>query len=237
MPKIAFRSIYNFLSIVIFLIASLATSHSVFAKDIRYVSDELTIPMRSGTTTNHKILKFLNSGMAVQVIEESPDKNYIKVELIEDTSKSGWVESRLLMIEPSAREQLVRVKEANQALKKQRSDLKNQLSESKQTSADLMKVQTQLEQRIVELETRLSSLRSSAAEPIRLAEENMQLKQQLASEQQKNDELIEQNAFLADHNIKQWFMIGAAVSIGSLLLGLLITRINWRKRDSWGGSF
>ncbi len=237
MPKIPYSSFFSFISLLISLVASLVISPAVFAKDVRYVSDDLTIPMRSGTTTNHKILKFLNSGMAVEVVEETADKNYVKVQLVEDLSKSGWVESRLLMTQPSAREQLERVKEANQALKKQRSDLKQQLRDSEQTSSDLMKVQAQLEQQIVGLETTLSRLRNSAAEPIRLADENMQLKQQLATEKQKNDELVEQNAFLADHNIKQWFMIGAAVSIGSLLLGLLITRINWKKRDSWGGSF
>lgn len=78
-------------------------------------------------------------------------------------------------------------------------------------------------------------LQESAAEPIRVAEENIQLKRQLAEEKVRNDTLEKENAFLADDSIKQWFVIGGAVSIGSLLLGLLITRINWRKEGQLGG--
>jgi SH3 domain protein len=37
---------------------------------------------------------------------------------------------------------------------------------------------------------------------------------------------------------QEWFIIGGGVSIGSLILGIILTRINWRrKRDSWGDSF
>ncbi len=209
----------------------------VSAKDVRYVSDDLTIPMRTGTTTNHKILKFLSSGMPVEILEETPDRNYARIQLVEDETKSGWVETRLLMSQPSARVQLEELKKTNQIIRQKRDELRQQLKDSNATNQQLQQVQAELEQKIVNLEGTLNRLRSSAAEPIRLAEENQQLKQELADEQGKNATLIEQNAFLADQNIKQWFMIGAAVSIGSLILGLLITRINWKKRDSWGGSF
>lgn len=225
------------LSTRILLLFILGVSASAQAKDVRYISDDLTIPMRTGTTTNHKILKFLNSGMAVEVLEESPDRSYARVQLVEDESKSGWVETRLLMSEPSAREQIVELKKTNQIIRKKRDELRQSLRESQQKSADLEKQVAQLEQDVLSSQNNLSSLRQSAAEPIRLAEENQDLKQQLTDEQSKNASLIEQNAVLADQNIKQWFMIGAAVSLGSLILGLLITRINWKKRDSWGGSF
>ncbi len=219
------------------LTSVLLLSFTASAKDVRYVSDDLTIPMRTGTTTNHKILKFLNSGMAVEILEETPDRTYARIQLVEDETKSGWVETRLLMTQPSAREQLEELRKTNQIIRNKRDELRQQLKESNTVNQQLQTVQAELEQKIVNLENTLSRLRTSAAEPIRLAEENQQLKQTLTDEQSKNATLIEQNAVLADQNIKQWFMIGAAVSIGSLILGLLITRINWKKRDSWGGSF
>jgi SH3 domain protein len=47
--------------------------------------------------------------------------------------------------------------------------------------------------------------------------------------------LAEENEHLTDASAKDWFILGASVSLGSLLFGLLITRINWkRKRHSWG---
>lgn len=215
----------------------LLTSPMLSAKNTQYVSDELTIPMRSGTTTNHKILKFLNSGTAVGVIDQTDDQRYSHIVLIEDDTKTGWVETRLLMTQPSAREQLEIEKNKNQTLKGKQRELQQELAALKKLNGELLQVQVQLETNNTGVQNTLARLRKSAAEPIKIADENQQLKQQLSAEQSKNEALTKENAFLADQNIKQWFIIGAAVSIGSLILGLLITRINWKRKDSWAGSF
>ena len=212
----------------------LMISTQLFAKNIQYVSDELTIPMRTGSTTSHKILKFLTSGTMVDVLDVSDDKNHTRIVLIEDESKSGWVETRLLMSQPSAREQLVAANKSSQALKEKQATLKTELAELQKKNAELQEVQSQLENKYTDLQNILTKLRTNAAEPIRIADENEQLKQQLHNEQNKNIDLVKKNTFLGDQNIKQWFMIGAGVAIGSLILGLLITRIRWKRRDSWG---
>ena len=50
--------------------------------------------------------------------------------------------------------------------------------------------------------------------------------------------LSEENQQLRSNVQQEWFIIGGGVSIGSLILGLILTRINWRrKRDTWGDSF
>jgi SH3 domain protein len=215
----------------------LVISSQVSAKNIQYVSDELTIPMRSGASTNHKILKFLTSGTAVDVLEESDDKDYVRIVLVDDESKSGWVKTELLMPRPSAREQLVTVDKSNQSLKEKQASLKNELLALQKKNSELQEAYNQLENNYSGLQNTLARLRASAEEPIRIADENEQLKLQLQKEQNNNIELVRKNAFLSDENIKQWFMIGAGVSIGSLILGLLITRIRWKKRDSWGSGF
>jgi len=219
------------------LIVLLLISAPLSAKNIHYVSDELTIPMRTGATNSHKILKFLKSGQAVEILEESEDKTRARIVLIDDESKTGWVESSLLMPLPSAREQLKRLKSKNQALKASAGSLKNELVEANTRNAALLNEQRQLEKKNQDLKNTLARLRASSAEPIRIADENEQLKKQLSKERAKNESLVQENAFLSDQDIKRWFMIGALVSIGSLILGLLITRINWKKKESWGGGF
>jgi SH3 domain protein len=218
----------------ILLACLLMISTQLFAKNIQYVSDELTIPMRTGPTIGNKILKFLTSGTKVEVLEVSDDKNYSRIMLTGDESKSGWVETRSLMSQPSAREQLVAVNKSNEALKDKQAALKAEFSALQKKNADLQEAQSQLEKKYMDLQNTLTRLRADVAEPIRIADENQQLKQQLHHEQNKNTDLVKKNAFLEDRSTKQWFMIGAGVSIGSLILGLLITRIRWKKRDSWG---
>lgn len=219
------------------LLGLLIISSPLSAKNILYVSDELTIPMRSGPTTSHKILKFLTSGTAVNIIETSEDQEHSLVSLVEDDSKSGWVVTALLMPQTSARVQLITANKTIQTLKDKHSELKDELSRSQKNNTEMQAIQKQLDNKIQELLTTLTNLKASAAEPIRVAEENEQLKQRLQQEKLRNADLEQKNAFLSDQNIKQWFLIGGGVSIGSLILGLLITRIRWKKQDSWAGSF
>lgn len=225
------------LYIFILSIYGLLSVTTLSAATIQYVSDDLTIPMRSGTTNGHKILKFLNSGEALEIIEFTDDKKHALVVPVNDGSKTGWVETQLLMTNKSAREQLVRAKKKNQSSKAKQDEIKKQLNESQRHNNELENIQTQLESKIKKLQNTLGSLRKNASDPIRIAEENEKLKQELMSAESKVDELTQENVILGDHNIKQWFMIGAAVSIGSLILGIMLTRIRWKKKESWGGNY
>lgn len=215
----------------------LALYQTTWAEEVRYVSDELTIPMRSGTTIKHKILKFLTSGTPVIVKEVSEDGKYAWVMLKDDDNKLGWVKTEQLMKQPSARDRIVTVKKA---LDKK----EDEISKLNQTIADLKDNNKQLETQLQtvgkqyqETKDTLDNLRKSAAKPIEIAEENKQLKDEIAHQQAVNQKVMQENEFLSDKNIKEWFMIGGGVSLGSLILGLLITRVNWRRKDSWGGGF
>jgi len=220
-------------SSVILSFCILFSTAAVSAKNIQYVSDELTIPMRSGKTNAHKILKFLNSGVALEVIELSDDKKHALVSPVDDSTKTGWIETNLLMPNRSAREQLVRSKKKMQSIKEKQGALKKQLAESQAQTALLENTQTELKTKIKSLQNMLARLRKNASDPIRIADENEQLKQQLADAETKAAELTEENIILGDENIKSWFLIGGAVSMGSLIFGIALTRIRWKKNDRW----
>ena len=81
----------------------------------------------------------------------------------------------------------------------------------------------------------MEKLKRISANPVALANKNKTLEDQLSRLTASNKLLTEENEQLKDGSTKDWFILGAAVSLGSLLFGLLITRINWkRKRHSWG---
>jgi len=208
-------------------------SPSVYAEQQRYVSDTLTIPMRSGPTIRHKILRFLPSGTPLRIQEVSEEEGYSRIQTGE--GDEGWVETSLLMDEPSARDQIVKINEKYDGIKQQNIDLKKTISSLESERKDLQSLKLSLEQKNTELHETLDELKTAAANPIRIAEQNKELEQTLGDLRLKNQQLIDDNAMLADQNIKEWFMIGGGVALGSLFLGLIIPRINWRKRNSWGG--
>jgi SH3 domain protein len=207
----------------------LLLSFSTWAATTVYVSDELTIPLRSGTSNSHRIIKFLPSGAKLNVIETNEDNSYTKVSA--EGGKEGWVETTHIMKARSAREQLPGL----QAKTKELRSIVKELKEKK----------SQLEQRIKKIDEdnqaladRIQELREVAAEPAAIADKNRRLTEQLEKVDAKNAVLEEDNERLSNVDIKLWFVVGGGVALLSVILGLIIPGFNWgRKKDSWGGSF
>jgi SH3 domain protein len=87
--------------------------------ETRYVSDELKVPMRSGASNQHRIIRFLKSGTPLKVLETDDETGFSKIELSD--GKDGWVENGDMMSQPSARDRIVYV---NDKLSKSREDVK-----------------------------------------------------------------------------------------------------------------
>ena len=134
-----------------------------------------------------------------------------------------------------ARDRIISVNKKIESIRDKNKTLKKELSNLKQQYKELEQTNQQLENRKQDLMNTLTKLRDSAAKPIETAEENVQLLKDISEQKQINEELLHKVTILSDENIKEWFLIGSGVAIGSLILGLLITRISWKKRGSWGG--
>lgn len=198
------------------------------AETIRYVTDDLTIPMRSGKSTQHKILRFIPSGTPLTVLEVSEADGYTRVRT--GQGNEGWVQSVKLMDGPGAQARLAQAKQRVEQLKLEQQTQQEKLQ---QVSAELAQQHQQGAELAAQLEQankELAQLRSVAAEPIQVAKQNTLLKTQLAQTQTLNQDLRLENKGLRDTSLKQWFLIGGGVALGSLFLGLIIPRIPWRRR-------
>jgi SH3 domain protein len=199
-----------------------------------YVSDELSIPARTGGSTKNKILRFLKSGTQVTVLEEDQASGYSRIRLADGFE--GWVQSSRLMNNPGAQEQLARAQSRVSALTEQRNALREEVRELKKEQAQQDQILAQLNTEKTDLEQRYEQLSDTAARPVELAEENTALKQDQASKAEQIASLTQQVEQLSSDVKKQWFLVGGGVSIGSLILGIILTRIPWRRRkDDWGG--
>ena len=201
--------------------------------ETRYVSDELSIPMRTGASNKHRIVYFPKSGTPLTVKETSEDGNYVHV--TSPGGKEGWVESQYLMKQASARDRIVTVTNNLEKSRAQVKELKQKVRELESQNKELDAQVNQTQREIKSQESSMEKLKRISANPVALANKNKTLEQQLSQLTASNKLLTEENEQLAGESTKDWFILGAAVSLGSLLFGLLITRINWkRKRHSWG---
>lgn len=203
------------------------------AETTRYVSDELDIMMRNGQGVKFAIKKVLPSGTALEVIETDPT-GYSKVK----TSKGvvGWVLTRLLSNQPSARDrlassekqvanlelELAKYKEEIQALSTQNSSANGDNLTLKETSQRLSK--------------ELDDLRRTASNAVALNNENRQLKEKLQQIDNQMQSLVIENSALIESDAKRWFLIGAAVLFLGLILGLILPRLRVQKKGSWSSN-
>lgn len=201
-----------------------------------YVSDELKVPMRSGASNGHRIIKFLKSGTALTVLGASDDNAFVEVEV--SGGKTGWVAAGDLMDIPSGRDRLLSVNKKLNKLRQDNKDLKKSISELKAEIRQLKSEKGKLQNERINLSNSLDDLKITAANPLALSKKNKQLRKDLKKAEDRAEMLDKDNQQLRSNVAQEWFMIGGAVSLGSLIVGLILTRINWkRKRDSWGDSF
>ncbi len=201
-----------------------------------YVSDELKVPMRSGASNGHRIIKFLKSGTALTVLGASDDNAFVEIEV--PGGKTGWVASGDLMDIPSGRDRLVSVNKKLNKLRQNNKDLKKSITELKTEIRRLKNEKGSLQSERTNLSNSLDDLKITAANPLALSRKNKQLRKDLSKAEDRAEMLDKDNQQLRSNVAQEWFMIGGAVSLGSLIVGLILTRINWRKkRDSWGDSF
>ncbi len=225
---------YLILSGLVLLTVSL--SKPAFAKKVGYVSDELKVPMRSGASNGHRIMKFIRSGASLTVLDASDDGKFTQVEL--GDGKSGWLLTENIMNVPSGRDRLAVSSKKLTKSGQQVKELKSAIAELKSEIGKLKNNQNTLQSERTNLSNSLEDLKITAANPLSLSKKNKQLKKELSKVRDNEAALEKDNQQLRSNVMQEWFLIGGAVSIGSLILGLILTRINWRrKRDSWGDSF
>ena len=228
MININFKHIYG-----LFFLSSLLLLPSVQASaETRYVSDQLSIPMRTGASNKHRIISFPKSGTPLEIKETSDDGNYARVNTSD--GKEGWVETQYLMNQASARDRIVSV---SRKLEQSRDQIKEYRQTISKLEAENRELDTQLKQsqrEIASQESSMEKLKRISANPVALANKNKALEDQVSKLTAENELLTRENSELANESSKDWFILGAAVSLGSLLFGLLITRINWKRKRSWG---
>lgn len=215
----------------LFLSLPLLAPLSVTAETSRYVSDELEITMRTGQGVKFGIRKMLQSGTKLDVIETDP-AGYSKVR----TSKgvTGWVLTRYLSNTPSSRNQLAaseqKVANLELELAKYKEEIQSLASQNTHSGNENMS----LKETSQRLSKELDDLRKTASNAVALSNENRQLKEKLQQIDNHIQSLTIENSALKDSDAKSWFLIGAAVLFGGLLLGLILPRLRIQKKDNWG---
>ncbi len=222
----------NLVKIRSFLISFLVITSLSFSvqAETQYVSDHLVITVRTGQGAQYQIIKTLESGEHVKVLEVT-DTGYTKIETSDGTE--GWVRSQYLAEEPVASEKLAKTKakliKLRAAYKKLKENYATLSKEHKILSANQAALSSDKKQ----LDSELARLNEVAKKPILLDRQNRELQERNVTLEKDLQRLNQENYSLKDRSQREWFIVGALVLFGGMILGLIIPKLRGRKRSSW----
>jgi len=213
------------------MIALLWLAASAVQAQTRYVSDSLVITVRSGPSTQNSIARNLTSGDRVVVIEELVDEGYSLVTL--EDGEQGWVLSRYLQDEPTAEQRLATTTRA--------------LAESERSASNIAAISTELESELIAtrqaleqaesnaaaVTSELADIRSASAAALETRAQNSRLQNRVSSLTAELDLAEMEIRELRSRNRQSWFIVGAGVLFGGIVIGLVAPSLRRKRRSSW----
>ena len=206
-----------------------AETGSAAQENTKYVSDQLTIMLRSGPSKKHKIIRALSTGTELEVLETQNDFERVRTL----SGMEGWVLSQHLTDEPLAKHLLAQSNEKLTQLRADNKQLQEQINQLRGSYNKLNEDYRALDKTKADMEDELKHIRSVAAHPLQLSNEKQQLALQTESLEDQVSSLNRELNKLRDNTHKQWFLTGAAVVLLGILIGLTIPKLRRRRASDW----
>ncbi len=212
------------------LLIGAAVSSTADAREV-YVSDEQVVTLRSGQGTEFRIVhRGLRSGTKLTVLEEDEGNGYTKVQT--GSGIEGWILTRFLMNNPSAKAQLADLREkirlASQSESEQIETITNLQNERDSLAEQLETLQAQHDV----LASEYGELQIASGDVINLQNQNLSLGENNAKLSAKVEILTAENERLKDDKTTSQWLYGALIALGGFILALLSGAVKSRKRTS-----
>lgn len=191
--------------------------------DINYISDELSVPLRSGASNAHRILhRGLPSGTQLTILSIDEEAGFTQIRTA--GGLEGWVTSQYLTAVPIARDKLAtaerRLKNLKDEIDKERETHASLQTEHKETVSQNQTLQAQVDT----LTKELTELKVVSADPIREHARNVELTQQNALLASQVEELSSTTRQLEANVQLQWLLYGGGLVLIGLIFGLVLKK-------------
>lgn len=181
----------------------------------RYVKPSAEVVVRRGKGNEYKIVSMVKDGDSVELLRE--DEGYALVRL--RNGKEGWMLRRFLSTEPPLEDVVASLRAEREKLLEQEKQAAAKLEEF---SSDISSLQAQFNEVTAERDLAIQdyqTLKRDTADVVqikddmqRVAEENEQLVLKLSVLEQENSKLKKDTAI-------NWFLAGAGVFLGGMIVG------------------
>jgi len=191
-----------------------------------YVTDLLKLTLRSGPSTEHKILSVVESGYQVEVLEPGEDWSLVRIA----DGKEGYVLTRYLVPEPTHNVRLEKLQTKHKALVQQAATLLEENTRFRNESKKLKATSDRNEKALKKLHTDYDKLKAGSADYIELKEKYKTVSGQLAEQTKRAAALDEDLRAIEINQYIKWFLAGSGVLLVGFIVGYSARR--QRRRPS-----
>ena len=191
-----------------------------------YVTDLLKLTLRSGPSTEHKILSVVESGYQVEMLEAGEDWSLVRIA----DGKEGYVLTRYLVPEPTHNVRLEKLQTKHKALVQQAATLLEENTRFRNESKKLKATSDRNEKALKKLHTDYDKLKAGSADYIELKEKYKTVSGQLAEQTKRAAALDEDLRAIEINQYIKWFLAGSGVLLVGFIVGYSARR--QRRRPS-----
>lgn len=214
------------------LTIALYTSSARADETVRYVRDWIAIPLHQSQSADSKVVHpGVTSGTALTLLQDDTGEGFARVRTGDGVE--GWIASRYLIAEPTARMQLDKVNSELDALRKAHAQLQQEQANIPSDQKVAAQQLTQLRSDNARMQEELQTLQQAPDNAVQLAQENIELKK---SNTELQTQIESANSALAELRSGQNYTLfreGAIAVAAGALLTALIPRLKPKKRSEW----
>ena len=213
----------------LYMLFVLILSLSVLA-DTAYVTDELTVPLRSGPSEQHRIIYAgLPAGTELTILLTDKEAGFTQIKTKRGTE--GWIRSDYLTKDPVARNLLStsesRARTAEQELRLKKLNLESLKAQLVDTEAQADKASNEL----ISSKKELKEIRNISAQALEEHSKNQELKELNRRLRQEVDALLTQYKTTQSNQSRDFLVIGGGLLLVGVLLGVIIK--SRPRRSGW----
>jgi SH3 domain protein len=215
----------------LFAVLMLFSAITYAQNDIVYVADDYNLTLWSTPNYTGK-LKSLPTGTPLTLISSEPSSTgFVKVRLIDGSE--GYIKAKYTKKEAPEHDRNDIAAKNIAALQHQIAILESELKAAK----DVITPGTTLEQSLAnerdKLSRELNELKRISGSAVQLKNERDELQERFVSVERDLEQLKLENKALQDTANQDWFLYGGILALVGVLLGFILPKLSWRRKNSW----
>lgn len=215
--------------VLVFMGVAGITSHAYAQAAVRYITDVLYVPIRSGQGNQYRIINSsLKSGAKLFLLEEGESGEWSKVRT--ESGLEGWIPNQYLLENEPSRLKLNRAQAEIATISKQNKTLQRENQVLKSTNTELGDKASKASQSQSKMSEELQSIKTLSANAIELEKRYTDMLERHQLLQTENDVLTAENEKLRNDNRVNFMLYGVGILLIGVILAYLIPALKPKKR-------